>query len=111
MWVRATHLAVLQRNGGLKRVTHPHQPLYRVLVLLENDGQVVAIFNECPHHGAEFTAGNRGPGWIECPLHAWRFDVHSGYAPRIPGCRIPTFPTRIVDGIVEVELPDFEPCT
>jgi nitrite reductase/ring-hydroxylating ferredoxin subunit len=101
VWVRVTELSVLERNGGLKRVVHSAG---EVLVLLEANG-LVAINNECPHHGAAFTAGYRRDGWIECPLHSWRFDLTTGRGISHPGSCIATYPTRVNDGVVEVELP------
>jgi nitrite reductase/ring-hydroxylating ferredoxin subunit len=41
-----------------------------------------ALSMHCPHQGAELLAGYVGGGpagpWIECPLHAWRFDLETG---------------------------------
>ena len=102
VWVRVTELSVLQRNGGLKRVAHGTG---EALVLLEAGG-LVALNNECPHHGAPFTAGYRRNGWIECPLHAWRFDLATGQGISHPGSCLTTYPTRVTDGVVEVEFPD-----
>jgi nitrite reductase/ring-hydroxylating ferredoxin subunit len=104
-WVRATELVVLQNNGGLKRVANPAQPDGPgALVLLETDGTICALINDCPHAGGALTAGYRKDGWIECPLHTWRFDVRSGACLSNPGEQVPTLATRVVDGIVEVEF-------
>jgi 3-phenylpropionate/trans-cinnamate dioxygenase ferredoxin component len=106
MWVRATELSVLERNGGLKRVQHPDQPTLEVLVLLESTG-IFAIGNECPHQGAPLTAGYRRPDSIECPLHSWRFRPSTGACISHPWESIATYPTRVTDdGVVEVEFAD-----
>jgi nitrite reductase/ring-hydroxylating ferredoxin subunit len=104
MWVRATELAVLQRNGGVKRVQHPRRDL-AALVILEDD-EIVAVIDECPHQGSSLIAGYRRNGWIECPLHAWRFDLRTGHGISHPTECLATYPTRVVDGTVEVDLPD-----
>jgi nitrite reductase/ring-hydroxylating ferredoxin subunit len=40
-----------------------------------------------------------------CPLHGWRFDLETGMAVMAsePSC-IATFPTRIEDGVILVDL-------
>ncbi len=102
-WIRVCELSVLQANGGLKRVRDPQRPnAPGALVLLEDGDTVCALMNECPHAGGALTAGHRRDGWIECPLHAWRFDVRTGESLSNPGERVATFATRVVDGIVEV---------
>jgi nitrite reductase/ring-hydroxylating ferredoxin subunit len=83
--VRATELSVLRANGGLKKVLgpgHATNPNAVALVLLEHDADgdecVVAITNWCSHDGQPLIAGRRKDGWIECPFHAWRFDLRTG---------------------------------
>jgi anthranilate 1,2-dioxygenase ferredoxin component len=105
MWVRVAELEVLRRNGGLKRVAHPLDAMFEVLVLLDGE-RLSAIRNECPHQGAPFTAGFRRDEWIECPLHSWRFRITTGAGVTQPWESIGIYPTRVVDGLVEVELPD-----
>ena len=96
---------MLDRNGGLKVVRHADRPGWSALVLLEAD-EVVAIGNECPHHGSELTAGYRCAGTIECPLHSWRFDVRTGQCEHPADARIATYSVEIVDGVVFVIVPD-----
>jgi nitrite reductase/ring-hydroxylating ferredoxin subunit len=104
-WVRATELVILQNNGGLKRVADPARPDGPGgLILLEPDGTLCALINECPHVGGALTAGHRHDGWIECPLHTWRFDVRTGMCLSNPGEEVATLATRVVDGFVEVEF-------
>lgn len=102
MWIRVAECEAFERSGGLKRVTHGEG---EVLVLLHRDG-IAAIANECPHQGAPLTAGYQRDGWIECPLHAWRFDLTTGKRIGHLRDRIAVYPTRINDGLIEVELPD-----
>jgi nitrite reductase/ring-hydroxylating ferredoxin subunit len=121
--VRATELAVLRANGGLKKVLgpdHATNPSAIALVLLEHDAdgaeRVVAITNWCSHDGQPLIAGRRKDGWIECPFHAWRFDVCTGdrvlpddlraVYPKRAEDRIPTYAVEIDDqDIVWVHFP------
>ncbi|MBT7952806.1 MAG: Rieske (2Fe-2S) protein [Gammaproteobacteria bacterium] len=75
-----------------------------VLFKTEDDG-VHAIGNVCPHQGAPLAEG-----WYEqeecvvtCALHAWDFDVRTGQRVNGPES-VPSYDTRIVNGIVEVAL-------
>jgi nitrite reductase/ring-hydroxylating ferredoxin subunit len=121
--VRATELDVLRRNGGLKKVLgpdHETNPFAVALVLLEHepDGaeRVVAITNWCSHDGQSLIAGRRKAGWIECPFHAWRFDVRTGERvlpedlravyPSMAEDRIVTYEVHVdTDEVVWVEFP------
>ena len=76
-----------------------------VVLFKTEDNCVHAIGNVCPHQGAPLAEG-----WYEqedcvvtCPLHAWDFDVRTGQHLNGPES-VPTYETRIVDGIVEVAL-------
>ena len=73
-------------------------------------GAVVAQEAWCPHAWADLKGARvTDDGCIECPFHAWRFDS-SGWHVRLfapPGgrlSRLRTFPTRVEDGIVLVQV-------
>ena len=44
---------------------------------------------------------------VVCPLHTWKYDLNSGASTNHPesGASLTTFPTRVEDGIVCIELP------
>ncbi len=83
--------------------------------VIERDGLSVAVFNAgggrffavspvCPHE-----EGPLAEGWLEgdtvvCPWHGYNFDLTSGACLVDDGLAITTYPVRIVDGAVEVEL-------
>lgn len=77
--VRAGELATIRGHGGVAVVAGPH---HRALVVVPASGPPRAVALHCPHQGAELTAGyvhaTGGRPWIECPLHAWRFDLETG---------------------------------
>jgi nitrite reductase/ring-hydroxylating ferredoxin subunit len=39
-------------------------------------------------------------------MHSWRFDLATGRGLSHPGADLRTYPTRVVDGVVEVDLPE-----
>lgn len=85
------------------------------------DGAIYALNNRCSHQGGPVCAGILGPrlhasrpGCMEldatnpvlaCPWHGWEFDVRSGRALHDRQQRIRSFPARIADGRVLLELP------
>jgi nitrite reductase (NADH) small subunit len=81
-------------------------------------GELWALRNRCPHHGAplclgSFRAreGSALPGSYElnsrrvfrCPWHGWEFDLQDGRCLDDPAMRVATYPVRVNDGRVEVE--------
>ncbi len=85
--------------------------------ILETDETVVAVFNiegeyfavedVCSHDGAELAGGPIDDHQVICPRHGARFCLRTGKALTPPAYEdIRTFPVRVRDGRVEVELPD-----
>ena len=78
-------------------------------------GQVVALFNVqgeffaldgvCPHQGGPLGSGHLDGCLVTCPWHGWQFDVTNGANEVTRHLRQPTFPTRIVDGRVQIAMP------
>ena len=64
-----------------------------------------AIENRCSHALAFFDNGRLHGYRIICPLHGASFDVRNGSCTGAPASRpIRSFPLRIVDGMIEVDL-------
>lgn len=73
--------------------------------IYEVDGELHAVEDICPHAAAHLTQGFADGCEIECPLHNAVFDVTSGKHLRGEPCRdIRTFPVRVVDACIEVQL-------
>jgi nitrite reductase (NADH) small subunit len=82
----------------------------------EIDGRDVAVFNAgggrflacgatCPHED-----GPLAEGWLEgdlvvCPWHGYDFDLTTGRCRVDDDLSIPVYPVRVVDGLVEADLP------
>jgi len=98
------------------KVTYPHNIPLREGRAIKVGGEELAIFNlgeefvavdnRCPHQGGPLADGIVTGEKVVCPLHSWRICLRSGaiLKPALP-VRTPVYPVRIVDGIIEVELP------
>lgn len=81
--------------------------IWVVLYKVEDEFFASAVL--CTHGQASLADGYLEDFLIECPLHQGTFDVRTG-EPVDPPCTeaVRTFPTRVVDGIIEVEVKDEE---
>lgn len=78
----------------------------RIAIYRVEDG-IYATDNICSHAFALLTDGWLEDGLVECPLHGAQFDVKTGEAVRGPAdCSVPTFQTRVRDGLIEVHIGD-----
>ena len=74
------------------------------LVRLE-DG-IHAINDVCTHEYALLSEGYCEDGKLECPLHQAMFDIRTGKALSEPAeVDVATYPVKVEDGAVFVELP------
>jgi nitrite reductase (NADH) small subunit len=67
----------------------------------------LSVANRCPHRGGPLGDGMVSGTSVVCPLHAWKFSLETGKgqaAPSLGSC-VETFPTRVEEGNVLVELP------
>jgi 3-phenylpropionate/trans-cinnamate dioxygenase ferredoxin subunit len=85
--------------------------------LLETDDLTVAVFNVdgtlyaiedvCTHDGAELAGGPVVGDQVVCPRHGARFCLRTGRALTPPAyAAVPTFPVRVHDGRIQVEIAD-----
>ena len=74
------------------------------LALFNVDGRFYAIDNACAHRGGPLGEGDLDGTIVQCPWHAWRWDVTSGANVNNPAVRVACFPARVQDGAVFVQL-------
>jgi nitrite reductase/ring-hydroxylating ferredoxin subunit len=128
MWREAARLDDVF-PGGMKTVRLEGEEI----TLCHVDGTVYAIGRRCGHMNAPMEQGTLA-GWVvTCPYHCARFDVRSGHALSYPVGRdpgpdpksptsarysalhkrlkrrirmddLPTWPARVVDGAIEVDI-------
>ena len=76
-------------------------------VLLCRVGERVhAVIDRCPHAMARLSAGRVRRGRVSCPLHGAWFDLENGRCIGGSYSSLRVFEVRIVDGWVEVSVPD-----
>ena len=73
------------------------------LAIYNVDGEFYATTNFCPHKGAPLSDGSLCGNVIECGLHGWQFDVRTGECLTVRET-IKTYPLKIEDGVIIVEL-------
>ena len=79
----------------------------RRLALCNTGEGFYTIDDVCTHDGGPLDQGTLEGNKIECPRHGARFDVTTGRAVALPAVRpVKTYPTRVEDGAVEVEVPE-----
>ena len=75
------------------------------LALCNTGESLHAIDDMCSHDRGPLDQGKLIGNRIECPRHGAQFDVTTGRALTLPAIRpIKTYPVRVEDGVVEVEV-------
>lgn len=75
------------------------------IVICRLNDTFFALRNECSHALSSFEDGQMKGFRLYCPLHGAAFDIRDGAAVGRPARRpLTTYPVRVVDGSVEVDL-------
>jgi len=71
----------------------------RWYALVNLDGVLHAVDNNCPHNGGPLAKGTLDGELLICPWHCWSWDVTTGRN-RAPGVdwRVPRVPVRVLEG-------------
>ena len=77
----------------------------REIAIYNVGSELFATDDICSHEDASLSDGELDGYVVECPLHGARFDVRTGKPLSLPAVMpVETFPVRIADGKVEVQL-------
>ena len=77
------------------------------IVLFNLAGNFYAIGDICTHDDGPLGDGELDGYQIICPRHGARFDIRSGTALALPAViDTPSYPTRVVDGKIEIGVPN-----
>lgn len=80
------------------------------ILLIDAGDRILACNNRCPHEGYPLSEGTIAEGEdkacvLTCNWHNWKFDLDGGET-LVGGDKLRRYPTRIVDGVVEVDVAD-----
>ena len=104
-WVKVAGLADMEEGQGVKIC---HQG--RVVAVFLSEGDLYAVDDRCSHAEASLSEGEVFDTEVECPLHGAVFDLVTGEALTLPATRpVATYPTRVEEGRVLVQVPDDGP--
>lgn len=74
------------------------------IALFKLGDDVFAIDNECPHREGPLGEGDLEGEIVTCPFHAWQVNVRTGCVVDFPDMCTRTYPCRVQDGTVLVEV-------
>jgi nitrite reductase (NADH) small subunit len=99
-WVKVTNLENIPLREGRCVKLGNHE-----VAIFHLPDKVLAVDNRCPHNLGPLCDGITSGTSVTCPLHGWKIDLESGAVkkPDVP-LRVRTYPVRLVDGIVELNL-------
>jgi nitrite reductase/ring-hydroxylating ferredoxin subunit len=76
----------------------------RPVAIFNVGGRFYATSNFCVHRGGPLGQGQLDGCVVMCPWHAWTFDVTTGESTVNPELKVTTYPVKLEDGRVWVEL-------
>lgn len=78
------------------------------IAIFNLDGHVYALDNTCPHAGGPLGEGSVEGELVECPWHGWKFNIKTGVCQKNPSptWNVPRYEVQVVDGIIQVALPN-----
>ena len=76
----------------------------RIVALFNVDGEYFALDGICPHQGGPLGKGYLQGCIVTCPWHGFQFDVRTGEHQTTPNLRQPTFPLKVEEDTISIEL-------
>jgi nitrite reductase/ring-hydroxylating ferredoxin subunit len=100
-WVPTVALSSLPDEGG-RLFTY----LDKRIALFRTSRGIFATDNRCPHQGYALVRGGVRDDVLTCAWHNWKFSLERGGECVFGGEDLRTYPVRIVDGLVHVDVQD-----
>ena len=76
----------------------------RIVALFNVHGQFYALDGICPHQGGPLGKGELAGCIVTCPWHGFQFDVTTGRHQTSNSLRQPSFPVKVEDSGVWVDV-------
>ena len=99
-WINVVDLEEIPRLGSRVITTDT----MRIAVFRNNQDQVFAIKDVCPHKGGPLSQGIVHGTSVTCPLHNWKIDLLSGEAMGPDEGCTNVFSTKVENGKVYVDF-------
>ena len=82
----------------------------REIAIFNLGDRFLATDNRCPHKGGPLCDGIVTGTSVVCPLHTWKISLETGAVERSganagAGMAINTYPVRVDDGVIALEMP------
>lgn len=77
----------------------------RNIALFRVNDSYYAVANNCLHRGGPLGEGELDNYQVTCPWHGWKYDVRDGSFTVIPTLKVKTYPVKVEDGMVLVDVP------
>ena len=78
----------------------------QAILVTKYEGNFYAFSAFCPHAAGDLAAGQLYKGRIDCPEHAYRFDICNGrilWPPDEP-YRLKTYPLKVAQGKIHIKI-------
>ena len=98
-WIRIAAVADCPPGSALECVAGD-----RIVALFNVDGEFHALDGICPHQGGPLGQGELAGSVVTCPWHGFQFDVCTGRNVGNPALMHPSFPVKVEQGEVYVEI-------
>lgn len=103
-WARVAAAADV-RDGNI----YPAQAADLAIILVRLGDELFAYQAACPHEGTSLAEGeiDLEEGVMICQRHLWEFEIRTGLhlsTISLPDTNLTTWPLRVVDGQVEIDL-------
>ena len=86
---------------GARRIARPRG--MDVAVFRNDQGQVFALLDRCPHKGGPLSQGIVFGTSVACPLHNWTIGLDDGCAKQPDEGCTPRFSVKVEDGVVHLD--------